>query len=105
MSSNHQPLNREEQSAIYNERYYSETYGEVPLERSAHWTNFFSIVADQCIRSLRPGSVLDAGCAKGFLVEAFWDRGVPCYGIDVSEYAISQVRADIRPYCNVASLD
>jgi GT2 family glycosyltransferase len=45
--------------------------------------------------------VLDAGCAKGFLVECLRDRGVEAYGIDISEYAISEVRADIQPYCRV----
>ncbi len=40
----------------------------------------------------------------GFLVEAFWDRGVYCEGIDISEYAISKVRRDVRDYCSVGSL-
>ncbi|MDQ2844125.1 MAG: class I SAM-dependent methyltransferase, partial [Acidobacteriota bacterium] len=40
----------------------------------------------------------------GFLVEAFWDRGVYCEGIDISEYAISQVRRDIQGFCSVASI-
>ena len=34
--------------------------------------------------------VLDIGCAKGFLVQAFRDLGVEAYGIDISAYAISQ---------------
>jgi hypothetical protein len=44
------------------------------------------------------------GCAKGFLVESLRDRGVEAYGYDVSEFAISQVRPDIRRYCWVGSL-
>ena len=32
------------------------------------------------------------------------DRGVECYGIDISEYAISKVREDIKPYCHVHSI-
>ena len=52
---------------------------------------------------IHPKRVLDVGCAKGFLVEALRDRGVDAFGIDVSEYAIGEVRPDIRPYCRVAS--
>jgi hypothetical protein len=36
-------------------------------------------------------------------VEALRDRGVEAYGIDISNYAIGEVRRDIRPYCRVAS--
>jgi len=40
----------------------------------------------------------------GFLVEALWDRGIQAYGIDISAYAISQVRRDMIPFCRVATL-
>lgn len=36
------------------------------------------------------GPVLDWGCAKGYLVQKFVDRGVNAYGVDVSEYAINK---------------
>ena len=91
--------------SLYNEEYYRCTYGAVvPYDRTEHYLNFFSIVADQIIRCLRPRRVLDAGCAMGFLVEALWDRGIQAYGIDISQYAISRVRPDMAPYCQVASL-
>ncbi len=48
--------------------------------------------------------MLDVGCAKGFLVECLRDRGVEAYGFDISEYAIGEVRPDIRAYCWVASV-
>ncbi|SRR5579884_2442004 len=95
-------------SELYGEEYYTTSFNRkqagTPYVRSAHWLNFFSIIADQIIRSRQPRRVLDVGCAKGFLVECFWDRGIYCEGIDVSEYAISQVRPDIRDYCRVASI-
>jgi GT2 family glycosyltransferase/2-polyprenyl-3-methyl-5-hydroxy-6-metoxy-1,4-benzoquinol methylase len=68
-----------------------------------HWLKFFGHVADEIVRRLRPRLVLDVGCAKGFLVECLRDRGVEAYGLDVSEYAISEVRPDIKPYCWVGS--
>ncbi len=90
--------------ALYDAEYFAKRCSSIPYERSAHWANFFAIIADQVIRALHPQRVLDAGCAMGLLVEAFWDRGVYCEGIDISEYAISQVRPDIREYCRVGSL-
>lgn len=61
-------------------------------------------MADTLIRSLKPRRVFDAGCAWGFLVEAFRDRGVEAWGVDTSPYAIRQVRQDMQPYCRLASL-
>lgn len=41
--------------------------------------------------SSRPSSVLDVGCAYGFLVERFWNkRGIPAWGFDISRYAIEE---------------
>ena len=40
----------------------------------------------------------------GFLVEALHDRGVDAHGIDISEYAISQVDESIHDRCGVAAL-
>lgn len=71
--------------------------------QNPHWLKFFGDVADEIVRRLNPRTVLDVGCAKGFLVECLRDRGVEAYGFDVSEYAISEVRPDIEPYCWVGS--
>jgi GT2 family glycosyltransferase/SAM-dependent methyltransferase len=76
----------------------------LPYERAPHWLNFFGNVADYIVRLLQPKRVLDAGCAMGFLVEALWDRGVEAWGIDISSFAISRARPDIRPYCVVGSI-
>jgi SAM-dependent methyltransferase len=92
------------QAELYDERYYATSCGPLRYERSEYWLNFFGEVADHLIRALKPKRVFDAGCALGFLVEAFWDRGVYSEGIDISEYAIGNVRADMRGYCRVQSL-
>jgi cell division protein FtsB len=47
---------------------------------------------------------LDAGCAKGFLVETLRDRGIDARGIDISAYAIQEVYGPVKPYCTVASI-
>src|SRR5262245_46585589 len=90
------------------DRHYFETYhtadGPVPYDRAhPEWLRFFGAVADRIVADIKPRRVLDVGCAKGFLVEALRDRGVDADGIDVSAYAIGEVRPDVRPYCRVAS--
>ena len=91
-------------SSWYDENYYQGHCGDIPYVRSEYWLRFFHAISDHIVRSLRPRSVLDAGCAKGFLVEAFWERGVEAYGIDISPYAIGEVRKDMQPYCRCVSL-
>lgn len=88
----------------YGELYYRTQCGPIPYERSEPWLSSFAAKAAEIIRSLAPATVLDAGCAFGFLVEALWDRGVEARGIDISPYAISRVRPDMEGFCAVASL-
>ena len=63
----------------------SEPYGDFELlhywagrtdERNERWLSSSASVADGIVRDLHPTSVLDAGCAMGFLVEALRQRGV-----------------------------
>jgi GT2 family glycosyltransferase/glycosyltransferase involved in cell wall biosynthesis len=61
----------------------------------------FSTMAKTIVERFKPATVMDMGCAKGFLVEHLRDLGVEAWGRDISEYAISQVREDIRPFCEV----
>jgi SAM-dependent methyltransferase len=95
----------EDLGRLFDEEYYRTACGPVPYTRSEpRWAAFFGTIADELIRTLRPQRVLDAGCALGFLVEAFWDRGIEARGLDISPYAISQVRRDLQPYCQVGSI-
>ncbi len=87
----------------YGSSYFRHECG-VPYERSEHWLRFFDRIAESIVRDLRPTSVLDAGCAMGFLVEALRKRGVEAWGVDISEYAISQVDESVREYCRVGSI-
>lgn len=90
-------------SGDYGADYYRKSCGR-PYKRDEHWLGFFGKVADNIVEEIRPSSVLDAGCAMGFLVEALRDRGVEAWGVDISKYAISKVRPDIREYCRVGSV-
>lgn len=90
---------------LYNEHYYQHYDGGIPYERThPHWARFFASIAERLIQHVHPKSTFDLGCAKGFLVEALRDRGVEAYGVDVSRYAIGQVREDIRFACKVGSV-
>jgi SAM-dependent methyltransferase len=92
-----------ENAEVYDRYYYQHGCG-LPYERSEHWLNFFGQLADHIIERINPKSVLDVGCAMGFLVESLRDRGVEAYGVDISEYAIENVRQDIKPYCKIQSI-
>ena len=45
-------------------------------------------------------SILDFGCAKGFLVRALRAQGVESYGYDISEYALANADPLVKPYCS-----
>jgi len=85
----------------YDEKYYRDGLGPIAYGRTNQWLGHFANVADGLIRMVAPKTVLDVGCAFGMLVESLWDRGVRAEGIDISSYAISQVRPDIRPYVRI----
>src|SRR5260370_4984237 len=93
-----------ELSKVYGEYYDAHYQGGAYERGSPEWTAFFGSLSDRIVRDVAPQTMLDAGCAKGFLVEALRDHGVEAFGIDISEYAIASVREDIRGYCSVGSL-
>ena len=68
----------------YDAFYYAHSCGQ-PYQRDDVWLNFFASVAERIVSDIRPTTVLDAGCAMGFLVEALRDRGVDAGGVDISE--------------------
>jgi 2-polyprenyl-3-methyl-5-hydroxy-6-metoxy-1,4-benzoquinol methylase len=84
-------------------RWYYDTY-TVPYDENEHWTRFFGAVADAIVTQLHPETVLDAGCAKGFLVAALRERGVEASGFDISEHAIEGAPDAARPYVRTGSL-
>lgn len=89
-------------STVYDEIYYRSHCGDC-YERGHGWEQIFAGQAERIVKELTPKKTLDVGCAVGYLVEGLRDRGVDAWGIDISDYAISKVREDIKPYCNIGS--
>ncbi len=73
-------------------------------ERSDDLLRFLDKVAEQIAVGIQPATVLDAGCAMGFLVESLRKRGTQAFGVDVSAYAIQNVQPEISPYCWIGSV-
>jgi SAM-dependent methyltransferase len=44
------------------------------------------------------GTVLDWGCAKGYLVHALRQLGIDAYGFDISEYAVDNCHPRVKDY-------
>jgi hypothetical protein len=93
-------IDSDDRSDLYGAYYFAHECGS-SYQRDEKWLRLFRSIADRIVRDIGPGTTLDAGCAMGFLVEALRDRGVDSFGVDVSTYAIQNVRQDIQPYCRV----
>jgi hypothetical protein len=90
-------------AASFDAYYYAHCCGR-PYARDAHWLAFFASIADRIITDISPRTVIDAGCAMGLLVEAFRQRGVEAWGIDLSSYAIERVDQTVKPFCTQGSI-
>ncbi|MBN2549200.1 MAG: methyltransferase domain-containing protein [Anaerolineales bacterium] len=88
---------------VYDADYYNQYFSR-PYLRDDTWMSFFGQIADEVASRIQPETVLDAGCALGFLVEDLRQHGIQAYGMDISEYAIQHVQAEIAPYCRVGSI-
>jgi SAM-dependent methyltransferase len=84
--------------------YYYEHGCGTPYGKREDWLVKYGRIADLIARDIQPKTMLDAGCAYGYMIETMRQRGVECWGIDISEHAIQSTHPDARPYCRVASI-
>ncbi len=56
-------------ASTYGADYFAH-YSGGPYRRDEHWLGFFGGIADRIVTDIDPSTVLDAGCAMGFLVES-----------------------------------
>jgi 2-polyprenyl-3-methyl-5-hydroxy-6-metoxy-1,4-benzoquinol methylase len=84
-------------SAIYDRDYY-EAGGQGSSYHGYTWdrlSTYFKATARHICEHFKPGTLLDVGCAKGYLVKALVDLGVDACGMDASAYAIENAPADV----------
>lgn len=93
---------RKDYKYLYTMEYYKSGCG-TDYTRKDIWVPFFDNMAERIIEKYAPKTVLDMGCAFGYLVSALRNKGVQAYGIDISEYALSQADEKIKPYVKVMS--
>lgn len=87
---------------LYTMEYYKSGCG-TDYTKSDIWMPFFNNMAEKIVEKYSPATVLDIGCAFGYLVSALRNKGVQAYGIDISEYALSQADEKIKAYVKVMS--
>jgi len=88
-------------SSLYDAHYYR-SYGGKPGDAGVGdetWQLLATAMARGIVAELRPETLLDVGCGRGFLVAALRDCGVQASGMDFSPYALEHLREDIRPFC------
>jgi glycosyltransferase involved in cell wall biosynthesis/SAM-dependent methyltransferase len=73
------------------------------------WSLFSGLFAETALFLMEvfpdANSILDIGCAKGFLVRALRERGKSCWGFDFSSWATSHAEEAAIPYIVRASVD
>ena len=75
-----------------------------PYQRDDEWLAFFGSIAARIVSDIQPRTVLDAGCAMGFLVEEPRNRNVEPFGLVVSKCVIERMYPDAKLFCRGASL-
>lgn len=92
---------------VYNKHFFNEFYeenGGGNYTDEKLWSGFFASIAKNIVDNYNPKTVLDAGCATGYLVRELRKLGVDAYGIDISEYAIGLVPQELSQYFNAQSI-
>lgn len=69
---------------------YTREMYELGYDRKS-WKSSRRLLA-RCIREGKPGLILDIGCGLGFFVECCYKFGVPCIGLEGSEYAVQAAK-------------
>ena len=69
-------------------------YSNYDLERN----NVRKRVDKMFAGAYQKGNVLELGCAKGFAVERLMELGVEAKGVDISEFAISEAKEEIKKH-------
>ena len=96
MFGNDQSIGRK--GIYYDEKYFEnpDTPGYIDEYQYENYKSYFDNLAKFIVEKFQPKSVLDIGCAKGYLVKSFTELGIDAYGIDISTYAINNCLSEVR---------
>lgn len=79
---------------------YEKEYFESGVKNFEGYDHYFDFPAhelrvDHIIEMFHPRSVLDAGCAYGYIVRRLLDKGIYAFGFDISHYAEEKAKGII----------
>ena len=92
-------------SEDYGGAYYASHLGgsDAYSWESDSWREFFTRMARRILAISPASTVLDVGCAKGLLVQAFVEAGADARGVDISQHAVESSHPDVRDRLRVGS--
>ena len=90
-------------STVFDEKYFEDgVRSRVSAYENYRWMPERSIrEASSIINNISFNTVLDYGCAKGFMVHALRLLGKEAYGVDVSDYAVKNCHPRVKEYLTV----
>lgn len=93
-----------------NQEFYNENYYQHGIESGVScYTNYrwipeltipLAMTIIDHLNIKQNQTILDYGCAKGYLVKAFRLLHRKSWGVDISEYAITHCDPEVHPYCH-----
>ncbi len=63
-----------------------------------HYDGRYQLCAEQICKHIDFKTILDFGCAKGFLLYEFLKLSKKITGVDSSQYALSQAKDEVKPF-------
>jgi SAM-dependent methyltransferase len=96
-------MNSLEIKKVFDEKYFEDgVRNRVSAYENYRWMPERSIrEASSIINNITFTTVLDFGCAKGFMVHALRLLGKEAHGVDVSEYAVTNCHPKVKEYLTV----
>lgn len=78
-----------------------EVFGEEELKRRESFKDDYTIIVERSENVVNFESVIDVGCAQGFLIEPLIEKGYEVKGIEVSEKALSVAPDEIKRHIDI----
>jgi hypothetical protein len=72
-------MTTDKEVSLFDAYYYDHNCG-VSYGKRQEWLAAYNRIADAIIRDINPKTMLDAGCAYGYMIEVMRQRGIECWG-------------------------